>query len=211
MGFINRIHVRVFTCALAVALALSPASGALAGQAQPVASNASAPKVSIDNFGRVNATYYRGAQPDPRDYAALKALGIKTVIDLQKDFKGSEQRLVQSAGMKFYRIPMTTRVAPTKEQLESFLQLVNDPANQPVYVHCAGGRHRTGVMTAVYRMTHDGWSADQAFKEMKDYDFGADFLHPEFKQFVLAYKVEPNRDGPRTVIATSVIDPVPAR
>ncbi|HZL94875.1 MAG TPA: hypothetical protein VFB99_14560 [Vicinamibacterales bacterium] len=70
------------------------------------------------------------------------------------------------------------------------LQLVNNPANQPVYVHCAGERHRTGVMTAVYRMTHDGWNSDRAFKEMKQYDFGADFLHPEFKRFVFGYHVE---------------------
>jgi hypothetical protein len=42
-------------------------------------------------------------------------------------------------------------------------------------------------MTAVYRMTHDGWTADQAFKEMKQYKFGSDRLHPEFKQFVYGY------------------------
>jgi len=39
-------------------------------------------------------------------------------------------------------------------------------------------------MTAVYRMTQDGWTPEQAFKEMKLYKFGADFLHPEFKRFV---------------------------
>ena len=39
-----------------------------------------------------------------------------------------------------------------------FLKIVNDPKNQPVYVHCVGGRHRTGVMTAIYRMTVDKWS-----------------------------------------------------
>jgi Tyrosine phosphatase family len=52
----------------------------------------------------------------------------------------------------FYRIPMTTRVPPTREQLALFLGIVNDPVRQPVYVHCKGGKHRTGVMTAVYRM-----------------------------------------------------------
>jgi hypothetical protein len=46
-------------------------------------------------------------------------------------------------------------------------------------------------MTAVYRMTRDGWTADQAFKEMKAYKFGADFLHPEFKRFVYAYHATP--------------------
>ena len=39
-------------------------------------------------------------------------------------------------------------------------------------------------------MSHDGWNSDRAFKEMKQYDFGADFLHPEFKRFVFGYHVE---------------------
>lgn len=140
--------------------------------------------VHIDNFGKLNANYYRGAQPAGHDYADLAALGIKTVIDFTQDGDASEPSIVKSLGMNFYRIPMTTRQVPTKDQLAQFLKLVNDPASQPVYVHCQGGRHRTGVMTAVYRMTNDGWSADQAFNEMKHYKYGADFLHPEFKQFV---------------------------
>jgi tyrosine-protein phosphatase SIW14 len=136
---------------------------------------------------------------------------VKTVIDLQRDFDPAEQKLVEAAGMKFKRIGMTTRAAPTREQLASFLKLVNDPANQPVYVHCAGGRHRTGVMTAVYRMHHDRWGAEQAFKEMKQYKFGADFLHPEFKQFVYGYQIEPQQTAP-AVLATGVIaEPALAR
>jgi tyrosine-protein phosphatase SIW14 len=144
--------------------------------------------VRIDNFGQVSANYYRGAQPEGRDYADLAAFGVKTVIDLQQDFDVREAGLVKNAGMNFYRIPMTTRRPPTTEQQAEFLKIVNDPANQPVYVHCAGGRHRTGVMTAVYRITDEGWTADRAFKEMKQYKFGADFLHPEFKQFVYGYR-----------------------
>jgi protein tyrosine/serine phosphatase len=73
-------------------------------------------------------------------------------------------------------------------------------------VHCAGGKHRTGVMTAVYRMANDGWSSDQAFKEMKSYKFGADFLHSEFKQFVYTFRTEPATASPTfpgTVIATT--------
>ena len=83
---------------------------------------------------------------------------------------------------------MTTHVAPTAEQQSRFLTLVNDPASQPVYVHCVGGKHRTGVMTAIYRMTQNSWTAGQAFDEMKDYRFGSDFLHPEFKKFVYGYR-----------------------
>jgi hypothetical protein len=50
-------------------------------------------------------------------------------------------------------------------------------------------------MTAVYRMTQDGWTADQAFKEMKEYDFGPAFLHPEFKRFVYEYEATRSAAG----------------
>jgi protein tyrosine/serine phosphatase len=194
---------------LAMSLASLPATGKVAAKTSALAGSASTSSdatISIVNFGRVSATYYRGAQPNGRDYANLAALGVKTVIDLQRDGDESERQFVESAGMKFYRIPMTTHEPPATETLARFLQLVNDPANLPVYVHCAGGRHRTGVMTAVYRMTHDDWTADQAFKEMKHYKFGADSLHPEFKRFVYGYHGDPDR--PAAVPAVIAADAI---
>jgi tyrosine-protein phosphatase SIW14 len=176
---------------VAAAIAFSPAASLAAQPAQAVTAAAlDLSKIRIDNFGRVSTTYYRGEQPKGHDYAELAALGVKMVIDLQKDGDPSEPELVRRAGMAFHRIPMTTHEPPTSEQLAAFLELVNDPSNQPVYVHCAGGRHRTGVMTAAYRMTNEGWTADQAFKEMKQYKFGADILHPEFKHFVYEYPAQ---------------------
>jgi len=101
-----------------------------------------------------------------------------------------DKLLVERAGMKYVQISMTTHAPPTPSMVESFLEVVTDPASQPVYVHCVGGRHRTGVMTAVYRMTQERWTADQAFTEMKQYKFGPDFLHPEFKRFVYGYHAD---------------------
>ena len=173
-------------CVLATAIAVLPAMSAMAGESRITRAT-----ITIGNFGEVAPTYFRGEQPEGSDYATLAAFGIKTVIDLQADGQASEKGLVEKAGMAFHRIPMTTRKAPTSAQIAEFLKLVNDPANQPVYVHCAGGKHRTGIMTAIYRMTHDSWTSEQAFKEMKQYKFGADFLHPEFKRFVYAFHAEP--------------------
>jgi len=169
-------------CVLATAIAVAPAMPAMAGE-----SRVTRAAITIGNFGEVTPTYYRGEQPEGAEYASLAAFGIKTVIDLQADGQSSEKSQVEKAGMQFHRIGMTTHTAPTKAQIAEFLKLVNDPANQPVYVHCAGGKHRTGVMTAIYRMTNDKWTPDQAFREMKQYKFGADFLHKEFKDFVLGF------------------------
>ena len=157
----------------------------------------------IGNVGRGKDGRCRGAQRGGREYGDLAARGVKTVIDQQGDGDKTEPAAVQSAGMKYVRIGMSTRINPTQEQLEQFLQIVNDPASQPAYVHCAGGRHRTGVMTAVYRITKENWSGDQAFKEMKKYNFGADFLHPEFKSFVYAFHPlpAPSLHAPATTLA----------
>jgi tyrosine-protein phosphatase SIW14 len=171
--------VRVFAATTMVALAA-------------VAAASAASNVRIDNFGRVNANYYRGAQPEGQDYHDLAALGVKTIINLTSDdAQPNERQMTERSGMRYVQIPMTTHQEPTNAQIAQFLSLVNDPASQPVYVHCMGGRHRTGVMTAIYRMTAEGWKPTQAFAEMKQYKFGADFLHPEFKDFVMAFVAGP--------------------
>jgi protein-tyrosine phosphatase len=156
--------------------------------------------IRIDNFGRINANYFRGAHPQGHDYADLAALGIRSVINLTSDDAAlDEKAMVERAGMKYFQIPMTTHEPPTTAQLAEFLKIVNDSVAQPVFVHCVGGRHRTGVMTAVYRMTADAWSADKAFAEMKRYKYGADFLHPEFKRFVYSYRADAAAAAPAQV------------
>jgi tyrosine-protein phosphatase SIW14 len=186
LAFENLVVRTAAVALFAISVHANPAAAQMRSDV-PAALDLSA--IRIDNFGQVSSTFYRGAQPTASDYANLKALGVKTIIDLTSDDGDpAEQSLTQKAGMTYVHIPMTTHEAPTSAQLGRFLELVNDPQSQPVYVHCVGGRHRTGVMTAAYRISHDGWNADRAFSEMKQYKFGADFLHSEFKTFVYNYR-----------------------
>jgi tyrosine-protein phosphatase SIW14 len=138
--------------------------------------SSSVPVVSIENFGKVDDHYYRGSQPHHKQFAELKGLGIKTVIDLRRDFKPEAEKWAEEIGLKYFRIPLNPATPATREQTSYFLSLVSDPANWPVYVHCKGGKHRTGAMTAIYRITHDEWTADQAYLEMKQYHFNDGFL-----------------------------------
>lgn len=171
----------VSTSTAAVVIALAILSAAQSAQRDKSS------KIQIKNFGCINETFYRGAQPKEADYANLAAMGVKTIIDLQRNGHEGEQSLVEAQGMRFYRIPMSDKSQPSAGQAELFLKIVNDPANQPVFVHCAGGRHRTGAMSAIYRITHDGWSADQAYLEMKRYDFEYGMGHGSLKHYVYAY------------------------
>ncbi len=187
-----RLHLwrwQTSAAVLLVGMSLASPVAARPGQLRPNAGVIDPATIHIDNFGRVDSVLYRGAQPAGRDYQDLKQLGVRSIINLTSDdADANEKAAAESAGLTYVQIPMTTHTPPTSAQLSEFLSIVNDPANEPVYLHCVGGRHRTGVMAAVYRMTHDGWTADQAFKEMKQYNFGADFLHSEFKNFVYGYR-----------------------
>ena len=143
----------------------------------------------IKNFGKVNDNYFRGSQPNHSQLAALKAMGVKTIIDLRRDYVPEERQWTKELGLNYFNLPLKPQQPATKEQTEHFLRLVNDPANAPVYVHCKGGRHRTGAMTAVYRITHDGWTAEQAWDEMKKYDFDDGLFGgpPKQKAFVFDF------------------------
>jgi protein tyrosine/serine phosphatase len=150
--------------------------------------------INIKNFGKIDEQYFRGAQPKNQDYADLAALGIKTVINLtDSDTAPNEKVMLQKAGMKYYQIPMDSHTPPTDSQLVEFLRLVNDRESYPVYVHCAAGKHRTGVMTAIYRMTKHKWTADQAYKEMQKYKFGLSFFHRKLKNYIYDYYRELTR------------------
>src|SRR5262245_59599435 len=159
---------------------------AAAAQEQEKSEVASA-NVRIKNFGQMDDRFYRGAQPEKKDYKDLAALGIKTVIDLREDPEPYEGPLVESLGMKYVNIPMTGKKYPTTEATETFLKTVNDPTTGKFFVHCAGGRHRTGAMGAVYRFQFYDWNFDQVYKEMRQYDFYTRFGHQAFKDFVQDY------------------------
>ncbi len=155
-------------------------------QAQEV-SNQKSPAVKIKNFGQMDERFYRGARPKPEDFKDLAAMGIKTVIDLTEDPKEEERSAVESVGMKYVHIPMIEKKYPTEEATSRFMKVANDPDTGKFYLHCAGGRHRTGAMGAVYRYQNYNWTYDQVYSEMKHYDFYTSWGHGAFKDFVKDY------------------------
>ena len=143
--------------------------------------------IKIKNFGQMDEHFYRGSQPKKEDFQLLATLGIKTVIDLREDALDYEKSAVEAAGMTYVNIPMSDTEYPKPESIETFLKLVDNPETGTFYVHCAGGRHRTGIMGAVYRFNKYGWGLDQTYQEMKNYDFYTRWGHGAMKDFVEDY------------------------
>ncbi|MEZ5346535.1 MAG: tyrosine-protein phosphatase [Pyrinomonadaceae bacterium] len=152
--------------------------------------------IDIKNFGKMDERFYRGGQPKKDEFKQLAELGVTTVIDLRDDPKDYEKPIVESLGMKYVNIKMNDKTYPKQESVDEFLKLMNDPATGVVYVHCKGGRHRTGALGAVYRYTKYEWDYDQIFKEMKDFKFYTLlWYYTPIKKFVKDYgeKIEADR------------------
>ena len=150
-------------------------------------SDSNFPNIKISNFGQMDENFYRGARPKDKDYQALAALGIKTIIDLTDNSRSYEQPAVEAAGLRYVNVPLVDKSYPTADQVNAFLKVVNDPATGKFYLHCAGGRHRTGIMGAVYRFNHDNWNFDQAYAEMLKFDFYTSNGHGKQLTFIQDY------------------------
>jgi len=174
---------RTLTAGLLVCSLLVPA---MAGTSDKRESNANA-LVTVENFGQVNDHIYRGGQPKGENFRQLAAIGVKTIVDLRSDSERDAKRLAEAAGLKYINLPMVPKAYPQADAATRFLEIVNNPENGVVYVHCAGGRHRTGSMIAVYRMSVDGWDIDRAYQEMKDYDFYTSMGHGRYLDYVRDY------------------------
>src|SRR5262249_32922407 len=167
---VNRLPKILFALAVLSISLVSPAAPIRLDEQSDEKSAATA-RIGIENFGKVNDHFYRGSLPEQSDYAALMALGVKTVISLRQRPDERVGQMTERAGVRYINLPMNVRGYPPADLAPRFLDLVSNPENWPVYVFCHGGRHRTGVMTAIYRMAIEGWGVQRAYAEMRQYGF----------------------------------------
>lgn len=124
----------------------------------------------IGNFGEVTPRLFRGAQPNKRGYAALAKMGVNIVVDTRGNRTKSEGKEVRRHGMQYVAIPWHCPF-PRDETFARFLKLMRDNPDKKVFVHCRLGDDRTGMMIAAYRMAAEGWTADEAMIEMREFGF----------------------------------------
>jgi len=100
-------------------------------------------------------------KPTSEEIPTLTAIGIDAIVSVMDD--PSNLDLYQQAGLPHRWFPTTGGKAPTLEQIEEFVQFVNDQTVQShrVVVHCSSGRRRTGTFLAAY-LIQVGHSVEQA-------------------------------------------------
>ncbi len=109
--------------------------------------------------------------------------GIKTVITLRDTYIPgnpppdlAEEKFCRAEELNYYRLPPRTwntenGPAAAEPNVRVFLQVMDDPRNYPVLIHCCAGSHRTGAYCAIYRMEYEHWTKTQALAEMKQFGY----------------------------------------
>jgi tyrosine-protein phosphatase SIW14 len=155
-------------CVLSTMYGTKGSSTALVTTEHTIARKLAVP--GVPNLGEVSTTLYRGAQPTQKGFRKLAEMGITVVVDLRERGREVERQQVTKLGMRFVAIPWNC-FHPEDTDMARFLRLLRDNRGKKVFVHCQTGDDRTGMMIAAYRMAEEGWSAEEAMKEMEAYGF----------------------------------------
>jgi protein tyrosine/serine phosphatase len=133
----------------------------------------------LPNLHEVHPYLLRSGEPTEEGLRQLKQRGVKTIIDLRGgDKRVQEKEWAKSLGLEYINLPMSSE-PPTKAQVQTFMKKVRqaraNPENGSVLVHCAHGSDRTGCLVGIWRVTEDGWTYGDAYKEMRHYWFTPKF------------------------------------
>ena len=140
----------------------------------------------ITNFARVGTTIACAGATTPEAVAEVKKLGYGSIINLRLASEAganveAEEAAAKTAGIKYVSVPFNT-ASPDPGVVERFLQAVTEPANQPVFLHCASA-NRAAALWMIKRMNVDGWDADRAGGEAA----ALGLTNPALKTFALDY------------------------
>ena len=128
-------------------------------------------ETGVENLHRITPLLYRSAQPRRADIAALRALGIRTVVSL-RSFNDDSTVFKGIDDIALKRVAINTWDIDDAKVLRALHTIRAAQVNGPVLIHCMHGADRTGVVSAVYRIAVQGWGKEAARAEMLRGGFG---------------------------------------
>ena len=162
--------IRLFLVALSLAVAAS------AERPAQWAKPESAP--GMENLHRVTPLIWRSAQPSAEGLREMERRGVKTVINLRHNHDDGEE--AAGTKLRLVRVKMNTWHIED-EDVALALAALRKKENAPFLIHCQHGADRTGIVCAMFRMVEQGWSREEAIREMREGGYG---FHSAWKNIV---------------------------
>ncbi len=178
--FIVTIFLLLSTVALALFFGV-PSGGSTTTAPRPASWATPLQRKGLPNLHQVTPALYRGAQPTAVGMRQLKAMGIKTVLNLRSF--NSDREEIRGTGLAYEHIAMKAW-HPEREDIIRFLQITTDTDRQPIFVHCQHGADRTGLMCAVYRVADCNWTKEEAIREMTQGGFKHHVIWTNLVKFI---------------------------
>ncbi|KAF9968132.1 hypothetical protein BGZ70_006531 [Mortierella alpina] len=130
------------------------------------------PLIPPFRFGTVEPEVYRGAYPKQRNLRYLKRLKLKTILSLIPDAPDEVFRqFCADQGIKSIHLPVDKvkdNVPLTYNRAVEAVQIIIDPDNLPIYVHCLDGASVTGLVVCCLRKLQT-WNISSAMGEFLRY------------------------------------------
>jgi protein tyrosine/serine phosphatase len=137
--------------------------------------------VSLGNFYQVSTNLYRSEQPTGKELKMLETMGIKSILNL-RGHHADDKNAVKN-GITLYQVKMRAG-SMDEESVKKALAILRT-APKPVLVHCWHGSDRTGLVVALYRITEQNWTREQAIDELEHGGFGYhEKLFPNIVEFI---------------------------
>jgi uncharacterized protein (TIGR01244 family) len=167
-----------------ITLAAIAAAALLSTGVQAQVSKATVPGVT--NFAKLESTIACAGATTPAAVSEVKKLGYASIINLRQPNEAgadleAEAAAAKDANIKYVHLPVNSS-APDPAVVDQFLRTVADPANQPVFIHCASG-NRAAALWMIKRMVVDGWDGDRASTEAS----ALGLTSPALKTFAMDY------------------------
>lgn len=122
----------------------------------------------VKNLFRIENDLYRSAQPDAQGFRDLRKLGVATVLCLRSGQDDIDP--AKGTNLKLLHVAMRPWSLSSEKVVEA-LRIMTNPENRPLLVHCQHGSDRTGGVVAMYRVVVQGWSKEEAVRELKQGGF----------------------------------------
>lgn len=121
----------------------------------------------LPRFQQVSEKLYRSGQPRNDGLTRLRELGINTIINLRGSSATTraEEVKARELGFNYFNVALPNWGRPQETRVARVMELIDAPENGRVLIHCKDGVDRTGMIVAVYRMTHEGWTSNKALDE----------------------------------------------